>query len=83
MANEMMKAQDLIKNLKLLDQYRGRYLIVMDQALAYPKFDVLNQVICLMAERGWQVVNLSTLVSTAAGLNLQMMYALMVRIAQA
>lgn len=83
MANETMKAQDLIKNPKLLDQYRGRYLIVMDQDLAYPKFDTLNQVICLMAERGWQVVNLSALSSGGAGFTANIMYALMVRITSA
>jgi hypothetical protein len=80
MANETMKlAAEIIKNPQLLDQYQGRYLIVMDQALTYPKYDLLNQAICLMAERGWQVVNMST-ISTAIGIHANMMYALMVRI---
>jgi hypothetical protein len=79
MANETMKlAAELVKNPKLLDEYPGQYLIVMDQALTYPRFDILNQAICLMAEKGWQAVNITT-VSNTIGLNANMMYALMAR----
>lgn len=79
MANETMKlAAELIKNPKLLDQYSGQYLIVMDQAITYPRFDILNQAICLMAEQGWRAINIAT-ISNTIGIKANMMYVLMER----
>lgn len=79
MANETMKlAAEIIKNPKLLDQYSGQYLIVMDQAITYPRFDILNQAICLMAEQGWRAINIAS-ISNTIGIKANMMYVLMER----
>ncbi len=79
MANEAMKlAAEIIKNPKLLEQYSGQYLIVMDQAITYPRFDILNQAICLMAEQGWRAINIAT-ISNTIGIKANMMYVLMER----
>ena len=77
MADTAMKlAAEIIKNPGLLSQYQGRYLIVMDQAVTYPRFDNLNLAICIAAEQGWRAIN-TCILSAPVGIKASMMYILM------
>jgi hypothetical protein len=69
-------AKEIVDKPDLLENYKGQYVIIMDQSLTYPKFDKLNLAICILAKKGWKAVNI-TVAPSAVGMAATMAYILM------
>jgi hypothetical protein len=57
---KMILASKIVSNPEIVDEIIGKYQIIYDQALARFKFDNLNKAICIMAEKGWRCVNITS-----------------------
>jgi len=77
---EMVFANKIVRNPEIADEIEGKYQIVVDQTLAHGKFDNLNKAICIMAEKSWRCINITSF-SLSGGIAKQSyMYALMEKV---
>ena len=78
----MILAPEIVRNPEIIDEIRGKYQILYDQTLANFQFDNLNKAICIMAEKGWKCVSITTFNFAAGGIisTANYMYALMEKI---
>jgi len=56
----MILASEVIRKPEIVDEIKGKYQILYDQALTKFKFDNMNKAICIMAEKGWKCISIST-----------------------
>lgn len=74
----MLLAKDVIKNPTLIDNYKGKYAVLVDwgvTGVSGPIMNNLNIVINMFADKGWQCINI-----TSTGQGFLGCYALMEKI---
>jgi len=74
----MILASSVIKKPEIVDEIKGKYQILYDQSLANIKFNNMNKAICIMAEKDWKCISITTF-NLVGGIisNAIYMYALM------
>jgi hypothetical protein len=58
---EMLLAAKIVNHPEIVDDIRGRYQIIMDQALVKLGFDNIDRAIKIMAEKGWKPISITAL----------------------
>jgi hypothetical protein len=74
----MIFAAKVLDNPTVVDNIDGMYVIIYDTATVSMKYDKLNRVINIMAEKGWRCVNITATNSPVVWPStIALMYALM------